>query len=110
MRAIRAAAAVAAPSPCRMPRPAVGTARTRGPALGAGVSDAAIRRSVRTGAWQVIAHGVVGVLSADVWASDDIDDYELGRRVHALRCAAAAVARPDHVVSARSAAILHGLP
>ncbi|MDT4939903.1 MAG: hypothetical protein QOG80_3574 [Pseudonocardiales bacterium] len=83
---------------------------TRHQVRGLGVPDAVVRRLVRRGTWRAIAYGVVSVLGADAWDGDDIDLYESRRREHVLECAAAALVRPDHVVCARSAAILHGLP
>lgn len=38
------------------------------------------------------------------------DRFEAARRTHAVRAAGAALRRPRHTVSGRSAAVLHGLP
>lgn len=69
-----------------------------------GVPDARVRSLVRRGVWSAAGFGVVAVL-APVG-----EDVERRRRVHALRSAAAALTRPEHAVSAASAAIVHGLP
>jgi very-short-patch-repair endonuclease/uncharacterized protein YdbL (DUF1318 family) len=83
---------------------------SRSHALQLGVAESVVRRMLRHGTWQSTAHGILTVIATDAWAADGADDFELGRRDHVVRCAAAAVARPDHVASARSAAIMHGLP
>jgi hypothetical protein len=67
-------------------------------AFSAGLTESHLRRLVRGGTWSLPRHGVLGVLPR----SDAIDG--------SLRATAAALARPGHVVSHRSAALLHGLP
>jgi hypothetical protein len=76
----------------------------------AGVADACVRRLVRRGTWQSVRYGVLAVVSEEAWSCDGLDQYELDRRDHVLRCSAVALARPNHVVAGRSAAILLGLP
>jgi len=83
---------------------------TRGQALDAGVSEAEVRRFVRRGIWVRASYGVLSVLGAAPWAADQLDEREVERRAHVVRCAAAALVRSDHVVCGRSAAILLGLP
>ncbi len=75
------------------------------PALG--VTRAAARHRTARGDWTRIARGVVTPLNL---LDDDPDLWLLGRRHHALRSAAASLLRPGHVVSDRSAAVLHCLP
>lgn len=69
-----------------------------------GWTDADIRREVRRARWNRPARGVL----SPVVVTDD--DHEARRRWRALATCAALLRRPDHVASARSAAILHGLP
>jgi very-short-patch-repair endonuclease len=69
------------------------------------VSRQHARTLVRRGRWSAPARGVV----APVDVRDD-DEHVVRRRRHALCAAAAARQHADHVVSGRSAAILHGLP
>jgi len=67
-------------------------------ALSAGLTESHLRRLVRRGTWSLPRHGVLAVLPhADAIAGS-------------LRATAAALVRPGHVVSHRSAALLHGLP
>jgi very-short-patch-repair endonuclease len=63
-----------------------------------------LRREVRRGRWSVPARGAA---SPVVVESDSALDQ---RRRHALTASAAILLRRGHVVSGRSAAILHGLP
>lgn len=72
-----------------------------------GVSRSAARHAVRRGLWCVPAYGTVGVADIRTGAGDA---GMISRRRHALVGAAAALKRPGHVVSGRTAAILHGLP
>jgi hypothetical protein len=67
-------------------------------ALSAGLTESRLRRLVRSGTWSLPRHGVLGVLPR----SDAVDA--------SLRATAAALVRPGHVISHRSAALLHGLP
>jgi hypothetical protein len=67
-------------------------------ALSAGLTESHLRRLVRGGTWSLPRHGVLGVLPR----SDAVDA--------SLRATAAALVRPGHVTSHRSAALLHGLP
>jgi len=67
-------------------------------ALSAGLTESHLRRLVRRGTWSLPRHGVLGVLPR----SDAIDG--------SLRATAAALVRPGHVISHRSAALLYGLP
>lgn len=60
------------------------------------VSDAEYRRRVRAGQWRALRRGVIGVLPPD--APDVLD------------ACAAVLLRPGHLVSHRSAALLHELP
>jgi very-short-patch-repair endonuclease len=72
-----------------------------------GVSRQRTRTAVRRGRWAAPARGVV----APVDVNEPADGVQLiARRRHALAAAAAAHLRPDHVISGRSAAVLHGLP
>lgn len=71
----------------------------------AGISRQTARTRVRKGEWVGAGYGFV----APVEIADD-RAFVVARRRHTLRAAAAARRRPGHVVSGRSAAILHGLP
>jgi hypothetical protein len=71
----------------------------------AGLSRQHARTLARRGTWIVPARGIL----APVDVRDD-DRHLASRRRHALEAAAAALTHPDHVVSGRSAAVLHGLP
>ena len=72
-----------------------------------GISRDKVRTRLANGAWT--ATGTRGV-AAPLPIIDGADPFLIRRRRHALECAAAALAHPGHVVSGRSAAILHGLP
>jgi very-short-patch-repair endonuclease len=72
---------------------------------GVGLTRQTARTLVRRGTWTRAAYGAV----APIDVADD-DPYLVVRRRHALAAAAAARRRPGHVVSGRSAAVLHGLP
>jgi very-short-patch-repair endonuclease len=76
----------------------------------AGIDEARIRRLLRRGAWRRVGFGVVAVIASDLWDAEEVDEFEQARRDHALRAAAAALARPHHLVCATSAATMHGLP
>jgi len=67
-------------------------------ARGAGLTDADIRRLIRRGEWSAARHGVLAVIPA----------AEETR--FALAATAAGLVHPGHVISHRSAAVLHGLP
>jgi Transcriptional regulator, AbiEi antitoxin len=71
---------------------------TRSQVRAAGVSDAEVRRLVRNGTWATPRHGVLSIIP---------DADGVGR---ATAATAAALVRPGHVISHRSAAVLHGLP
>jgi very-short-patch-repair endonuclease len=64
------------------------------------------RREVRRQRWTSPAHGVVAPLAIPAAGSA----ARRGRRRHVLAATAAALVRPGHVISGRSAAVLHGLP
>jgi very-short-patch-repair endonuclease len=64
-----------------------------------------IRREVRRKTWFRPLRGTLSPVAIDT------DDVHLARRRQAaLMSTAAALLRPDHVISGRSAAVLHGLP
>src|SRR3954452_18345473 len=69
-----------------------------------GVSRQVARTAVRRGTWTAAGRGFV----APVAASDST--AAAARRRHAVAIAAAVAARPGHIASGRSAAVLHGLP
>jgi hypothetical protein len=71
-----------------------------------GFTRAARRAAVRRGAWFVPSRGVIAPVQVD----DGAAQHLVRRRQHALVASAATLGRRDHIVSARSAAILHGLP
>lgn len=77
---------------------------TRSAALRLNLGDADIRRLIRQGAWWRPMHGTLAVIA--IGGAGPVP----ARRRHALRSCAAALVRPGHVVSGRSAAVLHGLP
>jgi very-short-patch-repair endonuclease len=79
---------------------AVTTAQLRA----AGCLEHDLRREVRRGNWWVPARGTASPVVIDG------DDFLAVRRRHAITSAAAVLVRPDHVASAASAAIMHGLP
>lgn len=70
---------------------------TRSQVRAAGVSDAEVRRLVRNDTWATPRHGVLSIIP---------DADGVGRAT----AATAALVRPGHVISHRSAAVLHGLP
>jgi very-short-patch-repair endonuclease len=63
-----------------------------------------VRREIRRGRWSRPARGILSPVVVDG------DDHAARRRRHALASTAGALCRPDHVISAGSAAIVHGLP
>jgi len=73
----------------------------------AGASFSEQRRAsrLRRGEWFRAARGFICPLDLR-----DEDPYLVARRQHAVRTAAAVLSVPDHVASARSGAVLHGLP
>lgn len=75
-------------------------------AMALGYGRRRIATSIRRGRWT--ATPVRGVVSP-IDITDD-DPFLVERRRHALACAAVALRHPGHVVSARSEAILRGLP
>jgi very-short-patch-repair endonuclease len=72
---------------------------------GIGISRQRVRTLVRRGTWTAAGYGLVAPLDVR-----NPNEHLTARRRHALACAAAIRRRPDHAVSGRSAAILHGLP
>lgn len=71
----------------------------------AGVSRQTARTRTRRGEWARAGYGFVAPLDIA-----DVRPYLVARRRHAVQAAAAARRRPGHVISGRSAAIIHGLP
>lgn len=63
-----------------------------------GVADTTVRRLVRRGTWTAPRRGIVALVAAGTATGP------------ALAACAAAVCRPGHIISHRSAAVLHGLP
>lgn len=63
------------------------------------------RRELRRGTWTTVGHGVRSPVDVRT-----VDPFVAQRRAHALDSAAAVLVRSASSVSARSAAILHGLP
>jgi len=72
-----------------------------------GISRSATRTALRRGRWWSPAIGTVCPLNL---AADTDDEHLVLRRRHAVMSSAAVLKRPDHIVAARSAAIVHGLP
>lgn len=70
----------------------------------AGVTRSAARHAVDTAGWSVPLRGFICPVRLD----DGADRHTVARRAHAV--AATAAAAPGHAISARSAAILEGLP
>lgn len=70
-----------------------------------GLSSNDARRKVRRREWVTVQHGVFTPL---VLPTDD--SYLRRRRAHVLTATAAALRNPDHAISVRSGAIVHGLP
>jgi very-short-patch-repair endonuclease len=75
-----------------------------------GISESAARTELRRGRWTRARHGAVAPLDLRADLPEQAPHHVLVRRHHAVECAAAALRRTAHVVSARSAAVLHGLP
>lgn len=71
-----------------------------------GITRAAVRAAVKRGSWISVGRGCI----APVVMDDDPARWLLDRRLHALAGAAEALARPGHVISSGTSAILHGLP
>jgi very-short-patch-repair endonuclease len=71
----------------------------------AGATRQTAQIAVRRGRWSAAGYGAIAPVDIR-----DAQSHVVARRQHALACAAAVLRRPDHVVSGRSAAILHGLP
>jgi very-short-patch-repair endonuclease len=67
-------------------------------------ADHDLRREVRRGTWWVPARGTASPVVIGG------QDHLAQRRRHALRSTAAALVRPGHLISGKSAAILRGLP
>jgi very-short-patch-repair endonuclease len=63
-----------------------------------------LRREVRRRRWWIPVRGTASPVVIDG------DGFPDRRRRHAIRASAAAIVRPAHVISGRSAAIVHGLP
>lgn len=75
-------------------------------AMALGYGRRRIATLIRRGRWtDTPVRGVVSPIDIT-----EGDPFLVERRRHALACAAAALRRPNHVVSARSEAILRGLP
>ncbi len=72
-----------------------------------GFTRSASRNAVRTRRWTSPAYGVIAPV--DVAPSGE-EPWLIARRRHALAASATVLRHPDHVVCARSAAVLHGLP
>jgi hypothetical protein len=73
-----------------------------------GVSRKVTRGRVARGRWVVPLRGTVAAVSADDLAADGRE--VAARREHALSCIAATLLNPGHVIGARSAAVVRGLP
>ena len=69
-----------------------------------GLQDHDLRRLVRSRYWSRPDRGVVSPVVVQG------TDYEARRQQHALRGTSAALLRPGHVITGRTAAIVHGLP
>ena len=74
---------------------------------GLGVSRQRARTAVARGRWLAPRRAVVAPLAV---ATDDANEYLVARRAHALAATAEVLVHRDHVVSGRSAAVLHGIP
>lgn len=84
---------------------------SRAQARGCGLTDAAIRRRVRSGTWSVPHRGVLAVAAVPSAPPGDRDRVRLAqRRRLALACTATALANPGQTVSGNCAALLYGLP
>jgi hypothetical protein len=79
---------------------------TRAQTMRCGVTDAELRRLVRSGDWTRCGHGCF----ATVRAPAEDDEHDAARRRHAVAAAAAALRRRRHTIGGASAVILHGLP
>jgi very-short-patch-repair endonuclease len=71
----------------------------------AGISRDRARTRIRRGTWADAGRGAVAPFDLR-----DADEHLVRRRRHAIAASASARRHGDHVVSGRSAAILHGLP
>lgn len=71
-----------------------------------GFTRAARRTAVRTQRWTAPARGVIAPFRVE----DGAALHAVRRRHHVLRATAATLGRDDHIISARSAAIVRGLP
>jgi very-short-patch-repair endonuclease len=84
---------------------------TRAQARDCGLTDAAVRRRVRRGAWWGPRRGVLAVVMSPKPKANDFVSCRLAeRRKLALAAAAAALVNPGQTVSGNSAAVLHGVP
>jgi very-short-patch-repair endonuclease len=70
-----------------------------------GTTRQRVRTLVRRGTWTLCGYGYVAPFDVR-----DARPHVTGRRLHALASAAAVRRRPDHAMSGRSAAVVHGLP
>jgi very-short-patch-repair endonuclease len=82
-----------------------GFAVTAGQLADLGWDPSDIRREVRRGTWFRPLRGVLSPVNIP-----PTNDHVALRRRHALVSTGAALLRPDHVISGRSAAVLRGLP
>lgn len=78
-------------------------------AAAAGADRALVRRCLRRGLWSSPGRGALALVG-EATIVDGGDRWTADRRRHALSAAAAAILNPGHVVTGRTAAILHGLP
>ncbi len=78
---------------------------TAAQAAGCGVPRHRVRALLRRGAWVQPAYGVVSPVPVSPGSA-----LRAARRRHVLAATAAALLRPSHVITGRSAAILYGLP
>jgi very-short-patch-repair endonuclease len=84
---------------------------TRADAVGTGTTPARVRHAVARRRWSAPAQGIVSpIVVPPPDPTDPSGQWVAARREHALRAAGAARKRQGHVVSGRSAPILHGLP
>jgi hypothetical protein len=72
-----------------------------------GISRSASPTALRRGRWWSPAVGTVAPMQV---SEPGVSAHLLDRRRHALKASAAVLRRPEHIVAARSATILHGLP
>jgi very-short-patch-repair endonuclease len=75
--------------------------------LESGITRSATRAAVRRQEWTSAGYGRVAPISV---IDDEPPAWLAARRRHALLAAGSALTRADHVISANSAAIVHGLP